>query len=48
MNDYEFIEICKKSSSMSEAARVINIPFTSFIRKAKRLGCYSPAGERFQ
>lgn len=42
MNDYEFIEICKKSSSMSEAARVINIPFTSFIRKAKRLGCYSP------
>lgn len=42
MNDHEFIEICKKSSSMSEAARVINIPFTSFIRKAKRLGCYSP------
>lgn len=42
MNDHEFIEICKKSSSMSEAARVINIPFTSFIRKAKRLECYSP------
>lgn len=42
MNDYEFIEICKKSSSMSEASRIINIPFTSFIRKAKRLGCYCP------
>lgn len=42
MNDHEFIEICKKSSSMSESARVINIPFTSFIRKAKRLECYSP------
>lgn len=42
MNDNEFIEICKKSSSMSEAAKIVNIPFTSFIRKAKSLGCYSP------
>ncbi len=25
-----------------KAAKIVNIPFTSFIRKAKNLGCYSP------
>lgn len=40
INDYEFVEICKESNSMLEASQVMNIPLSSFIRRAKKLGCY--------
>lgn len=42
LDDKTFIEICKKSKSMMESARKMNIPFTSFIRRAKKLKCYKP------
>lgn len=39
-DDDTFINICKESSSMREASIKMNIPFTSFIRRANKLGCY--------
>lgn len=40
IKDSEVIRICEDSSSMSEAARRLNIPFTTFVRRAKKIGCY--------
>lgn len=39
-SDKEFITICKNSHSMKQAAEKMNIPFTSFRRRADKLGCY--------
>lgn len=38
--DENFITICKNSHSMQQAAQKMNIPFTSFKRRAQQLGCY--------
>jgi Zn finger protein HypA/HybF involved in hydrogenase expression len=38
----EFIEVCHNSISMAEAARELGIKFSTFVRKAKKLGCYNP------
>jgi hypothetical protein len=40
--DNEFIKIVTTSRSMASAARELNIPFTSFVRRAKRWGVYTP------
>lgn len=40
MNNKTFIEICKKSVSMSVAAKQIGLPFSTFKRKALKLNCY--------
>ena len=40
MNEEEFIEICRDSKTMAEAARRLGMPFTTFSRKAKALGVY--------
>lgn len=45
MTDSEFIKICNDSISMSDAQRCIGIPYTSFARKAKRLGCYKVSNQ---
>lgn len=39
-SDEEFINICKNSMSMRQASKKMNIPFTSFQRRAEKLGCY--------
>lgn len=41
MTDQEFIKICNDSDSMLSAARKMNISFSTFKRKAKRLNCYN-------
>jgi len=38
--DEEIIEACKSSSSMKQACEKLAMPFTSFSRKAKKLGVY--------
>lgn len=40
MKDELFIKTCKESSSMNEAALKLKMPFSSFKRKAIKLGCY--------
>ena len=40
ITDEEFINTCNSSRSMAEAARKLNIPFTTFRRRAKKLECY--------
>ena len=40
--DEEIIEACKSSSSMKQASEKLGIPFTSFMRKAKKLNVYRP------
>jgi 5-methylcytosine-specific restriction endonuclease McrA len=40
INEEEFIAICRDSISMRQAAIKLNIPFMTFSRKAKKLGCY--------
>ncbi len=42
MTDQEFIEICKNSSTMSEACSKTSYHFNTFKRKAVLLGCYLP------
>lgn len=42
MLDNEFIEICKSSKNMKEAAEKLKMPFSSFKRKAEKLNCYIP------
>lgn len=39
-DDDTFINICENSLSMLEASKKMNIPFSSFIRRAKKLKCY--------
>ena len=40
MENKEFIQICENSKSMKEASEKIGIPFSSFKRKAEKIGCY--------
>ncbi len=42
MDNSEFISICNDSSSMKEACDKLNMKFSSFKRKAQKLGCYKP------
>ena len=39
--DNVFKEVCNTSQSMLEASKKLDIPFTTFIRRAKRLNCYT-------
>jgi hypothetical protein len=41
MEDSYFIDVCNASESMAKAAQELGIPFTTFSRKAKKLGCYT-------
>ena len=40
MEDINFIELCKNSRSMKEACEKTDMSFSTFKRKAKKLGCY--------
>ena len=40
VNDKEFIEICKSSISMAQAAASLKLHFSTFKRRATKLGCY--------
>lgn len=42
ITDQEFIEIINRSQTMALAAKECNMPFSTFIRYAKRLGVYRP------
>jgi len=42
ISDEEFIKICNESKSMRRACAIIGIPFSTFVRRAKKLGCYRP------
>jgi len=42
MTDKEFIEIVEESITMSYASKMVGMAYTTFKRKAKRLGCYKP------
>lgn len=42
VSDEELCKAAKHSNSMLKAARNLGIPYTTFIRRAKRLGVYSP------
>lgn len=42
MSDRDFIKICESSNHMIEASNKMNIPFSTFKRRAKKLGCYKP------
>jgi len=40
MEDYKFIEMCNNSESMRDASIKMNMSFSTFKRKALKLGCY--------
>ena len=42
LSDQEFIQICTRASSMSEAQRLTGLQFTTFKVRATNLGCYDP------
>ena len=42
MDDSEFIKICNESVSMLQASKKVNMMYSTFIRKAKKLNCYRP------
>ena len=42
VDDNEIIRVATGANSMAEASRELNIPYTTFIRHAKRLGVYTP------
>lgn len=42
LSDSEFIEIVNKCQTMAQAARMVGMAYTTFIRRAKKLGCYHP------
>lgn len=42
ISDEEFINIVEKCQTMALAAKKVGMAYTSFIRKAKKLGCYRP------
>ncbi len=42
IDDNRFIEICKSSKSMAEAASKLNLHFNSFKKRALELDCYQP------
>lgn len=39
--DDEFIKICNESLSMRDASKKLNLPFSSFKRRAIKLNCYN-------
>jgi hypothetical protein len=42
MDDKDFIQIVKECKTMHSASTKIGVPFMTFKRRAKRLGCYEP------
>ena len=40
--DEEFVEITNKCQTMAQAAKMLGMAYTSFIRRAKALNCYKP------
>ena len=42
MNNEEFVKIVNECGSMAYAAKKVGMAYTSFVRKAKKLGCYKP------
>jgi len=40
MEDYKFIEMCNNSESMRDVSIKMNMSFSTFKRKALKLGCY--------
>ena len=40
MTDEQFIKLCNNSVSMLQASKEVNMKFSSFKRKAEKLGCY--------
>lgn len=42
LTDTEFVEIVENCQTMALAAKKVGMAYTTFIRKAKRLGCYRP------
>ncbi len=42
MTDEEFIKIVNECKTMAYAAKMVGMHYTTFIRKAKKLGCYNP------
>lgn len=40
--DKEFVEITNKCQTMAQAAKMLGMAYSSFIRKAKALNCYKP------
>lgn len=40
VSDAQIVKACEGYKSMMSASRALKIPFTSFIRRAKVLGCY--------
>lgn len=42
INENQFIEVCESSQTMTEAARLLGMHFNTFVRYAKKLGCYRP------
>jgi len=41
-SDEEFVEITNNCLTMAGAAKKLGMAYTSFIRRAKKLGCYNP------
>ena len=42
IDDERFVELCKSSNSMAEAASKLGLHFNSFKKRACELGCYEP------
>ncbi len=42
MNDQQFIKIVNECKTMAFAAKKVGMAYLTFIRKAKKLGCYNP------
>lgn len=42
MEEKEFVQIVMECKTMAYAAKRIGMSYSSFVRKAKKLGCYSP------
>lgn len=42
INDEDIKQICSEIPNMAKAARELKIPYSTFIRHAKRLGVYKP------
>lgn len=46
VSEEQIIEAIKKSTNMSEAARLVNMPFMTFRKKSQKLGLYKPNQSR--
>ena len=42
LTDEEFVKIVTECQTMAYAAKKVGMAYTTFIRKAKKLGCYNP------